>query len=126
MDTAQSCCGWRFSRADGGLTLSGGSWCGSACDLCGYQLIGQEFPDAGRALREVGILDIRTDRPEASRANPPTRPDPQALKPGLTDLLTGYENHAGATHLGLMPDLWRRLNLASAMVMSRRAQSAAM
>ena len=88
-------------RADGGMTQAVDRGAAVLAICAGYQLIGREFPDAtGAPSAGVGILDIRTDRlPKRAVGELLTRPDPQAPA-GLTDLLTGYENHAGATHLG--------------------------
>lgn len=63
----------------------------------GYQLLGEYFPDAeSKATAGLGLLDIRTDR------LPKRAVGELAATPGtpLDQMLTGYENHAGATHLG--------------------------
>ena len=88
-------------RADRGLAqaISNGA---SLLAICaGYQLIGEECPDAtGTPSPGVGILDIRTDRlPKRAVGELLATPSPNAPAK-LTEPLTGYENHAGATHLG--------------------------
>lgn len=88
-------------RADGGLATaaSGGAAVLAVC--AGYQLLGEHFPDAsGAPSPGVGILDIRTDRlPKRAVGEMVCDPDNPATAM-VTDLITGYENHAGATHIG--------------------------
>ena len=63
----------------------------------GYQLLGEYFPDAtSTPTPGLGILDVRTDRlpKRAVGELAASARDP------LDQVLTGYENHAGATHLG--------------------------
>lgn len=88
-------------RTDGGLSQAIDRGAALLAICAGYQLIGHEFPDAtGAASPGVGIIDIRTDRlPTRAVGELLAKPDLQAPA-GITDLLTGYENHAGATHLG--------------------------
>lgn len=88
-------------RADGGLHQAVNRGAAVLAICAGYQLIGHEFPDAtGTSSPGVGILDIRTDRlPKRAVGELLAKPDPGAPA-AMTDLLTGYENHAGATHLG--------------------------
>lgn len=63
----------------------------------GYQLLGEHFPDATSAATPgLGLLDVRTDR-LLKRAVGELAATP---KEPLTQMLSGYENHAGATHLG--------------------------
>lgn len=63
----------------------------------GYQLLGEHFPDAtGSPSPGLGILDIRTDRLPKRAVGELAA----AARPPLTQTLTGYENHAGATHRG--------------------------
>lgn len=63
----------------------------------GYQLLGEYFPDAtSTPTPGLGILDVRTDRlPKRAVGELAAT----ARQP-LDQVLTGYENHAGATHLG--------------------------
>jgi len=88
-------------RADGGLAAAADRGAAILAICAGYQLLGESFPDAdGRPTEGVGILDIRTDRlPRRAVGELVSRPDNPAT-PAITDLITGYENHAGATHLG--------------------------
>lgn len=88
-------------RADGGLAQAVNRGAALLAICAGYQLIGEEFPDAtGSATSGVGILDIRTDRlPKRAVGELLVTPAPTAPA-GITAVLTGYENHAGATHLG--------------------------
>jgi CobQ-like glutamine amidotransferase family enzyme len=88
-------------RADGGLAIAVDRGASVLAICAGYQLIGIEFPDAvGHPAPGVGILDIRTDRlPQRAVGELVARPS-QFAPPGLTDFFSGYENHAGATHLG--------------------------
>ncbi len=88
-------------RTDGGLAQAADRGAAVLAICAGYQLIGEEFPDAaGAPSPGVGILDIRTDRlPKRAVGELLTKPSPSAPA-GLTELFTGYENHAGATHLG--------------------------
>lgn len=88
-------------RADGGLAgaVDRGATLLAIC--AGYQLIGTEFPDAvGKPAPGVGIIDIRTERlPQRAVGELVAQPARYAPS-GVADFLTGYENHAGATHLG--------------------------
>lgn len=88
-------------RADGGITEAVARGAAVLAICAGYQLIGEYFPDAtGAASPGVGLLDIRTDRlPKRAVGELLTTPSPHA-PPSLTAPFTGYENHAGATHLG--------------------------
>jgi len=88
-------------RADGGLATAVGRGASVLAICAGYQLIGHEFPDAvGQPAPGVGLIDIRTDRlPQRAVGELVARPS-RFAPAGLTDFFTGYENHAGATHLG--------------------------
>ncbi len=88
-------------RADGGLSGAVENGASLLAICAGYQLIGESFPDAtGASSPGVGILDIRTDRlPKRAVGELLATPSPNAPS-ALTQPLTGYENHAGATHLG--------------------------
>lgn len=75
-----------------------------ACALAicaGYQLLGHTFPDAtGTPSPGVGVLDVWTDRlPQRAVGELAADPKTGSLA-GVDQILTGYENHAGATHLG--------------------------
>lgn len=73
---------------------------GSAAVLAvcaGLQILGEWFIDAnGNRIEGVGLLDARTTLGERSVGELVSTP----MIPGLTDLLTGFENHLGATELG--------------------------
>lgn len=99
-DTAQVAAA-RHLRADGGLRAAADRGAAILAVCAGYQLLGESFPDAdGQPAEGVGILDIRTDRlPRRAVGEMVCRPDNPAA-PAVTDLITGYENHAGATELG--------------------------
>lgn len=88
-------------RADRGLVQAVNNGASVLAICAGYQLIGNEFPDAtGSPSPGVGLLDIRTDRlPKRAVGELLATPSPNAPAT-LTEPLTGYENHAGATHLG--------------------------
>lgn len=65
----------------------------------GYQLLGHEYQLADEKLPGIGLLDIRTVRAEGPRliGNVAIEVD----LPGVTgQVLAGFENHAGRTHLG--------------------------
>jgi len=64
----------------------------------GYQLLGSVFPGSdGVPEPGVDLLDVSTDRlPKRAVGELLAVP----CTPGLEQPLTGYENHAGATHLG--------------------------
>lgn len=88
-------------RADGGLAEAKRREAPILAICAGYQLIGMSFPDAtGSPATGVGIIDVTTDRLPARAVGEllvePTSGPPAAVN----DLLTGYENHAGATHRG--------------------------
>jgi CobQ-like glutamine amidotransferase family enzyme len=88
----------RALRADGGLARAAvnGAVVFGVC--AGYQLLGAVFPGSdGVPERGVDLLDLTTDRlPKRAVGELLAVP----CTPGLEQLLTGYENHAGATHLG--------------------------
>ena len=69
----------------------------------GFQIIGRSFPDAGGdQLPGLGLLDIETRRragaPDGRRGGRGARAIPAG--PGVLPPLTGFENHASATHVG--------------------------
>ena len=88
----------RALRADGGLARAGAKGAVVFGVCAGYQLLGSVFPGSdGVPEPGVGLLDVATDR-LPKRAVGELLAVPTA--PGLEQPLTGYENHAGATHLG--------------------------
>ena len=96
-DSAQTAAA-RGIRADGGLVTAVERGAAVLAICAGYQLLGEYFPDAtGAAVPGFGLIDIRTDR-LPTRAVGELAADP--LIPGIPRL-TGYENHGGATHLGV-------------------------
>lgn len=63
----------------------------------GLQILGEWYEDAnGNRVEGVGALDVRTTMGERCVGELVSTP----MVPGLSDLLTGFENHAGSTQLG--------------------------
>jgi lipid II isoglutaminyl synthase (glutamine-hydrolysing) len=88
----------RALRADGGLARAAANGAVVFGVCAGYQLLGAVFPGSdGVPEPGVGLLDVTTDR-LAKRAVGELLAVP--CTPGLEQPLTGYENHAGATHVG--------------------------
>lgn len=84
-------------RSDGSLKRAAERGAAVLAICAGYQLLGEYFPDATSAATPgVGILDVRTDRLPKRAVGELAA----TAKAPLDQLLTGYENHAGATHLG--------------------------
>jgi CobQ-like glutamine amidotransferase family enzyme len=84
-------------RTDGSLARAAERGAAVLAICAGYQLLGEYFPDAtSTATPGVGILDVRTDRLPKRAVGELAA----TAKPPLDQILTGYENHAGATHLG--------------------------
>lgn len=99
-DTAQVAAATAL-RADGGLPKAIGNGAALLAICAGYQLIGHEFPDAtGKPSPGVGLLDIRTDRLPKRAVGEVVCTPADTAPPGIREVLTGYENHAGATHIG--------------------------
>ena len=89
----------RTLRTDGGLrrAVDTGAVVFGVC--AGYQLLGKEFPGSG------GVLEPGLDLLDVSTARLPTRAVGELLaqplpESGLSQPLTGYENHAGSTAVG--------------------------
>ncbi|MBK6762684.1 MAG: glutamine amidotransferase [Micrococcales bacterium] len=84
-------------RADGALVRAAERGAAVLAICAGYQLLGEYFPDAtSTPAAGLGILDLRTDRlPKRAVGELAAAP-----KPPLDQTLSGYENHAGATHRG--------------------------
>lgn len=99
-DTAQVAAA-DYLRTDGALSAAADRGAAILAICAGYQLLGERFPDAqGNPVTGVGILDVSTNRlPRRAVGEIVCRPDNPAA-PGVTDLITGYENHAGATQRG--------------------------
>lgn len=90
-------------RKDGNLAAAAADGAAVLAICAGYQLLGHEFPDAtGAPAPGLGILDITTTRlPQRAVGELLAYPTSNyAGKPLLTEPLTGYENHAGATRVG--------------------------
>lgn len=84
-------------RSDGSLKRAADRGAAVLAICAGYQLLGEYFPDATSAATPgVGILDVRTDRLPKRAVGELAA----TAKAPLDQVLTGYENHAGATHLG--------------------------
>ncbi len=100
-DTAQVAAATAL-RADGGLADAAARGATVLAICAGYQLLGEYFPDAtGSRTNGLGILDIRTDRLLTRAVGElVAAPDEANNTLGITELFTGYENHAGATHRG--------------------------
>lgn len=64
----------------------------------GLQVLGESFRANGRVIDGVGLIDATTTTLK-KRAIGEIRTRPTGL-PGLTETLTGFENHMGATLLG--------------------------
>lgn len=88
----------RALRADGGLRRAAAKGAVVFGVCAGYQLLGSVFPGSDGVLEPgVELLDVTTDRlPKRAVGELLAVP----TTPGLEQPLTGYENHAGATHLG--------------------------
>lgn len=87
-------------RTDGSLQRAADRGAAILAICAGYQLLGEYFPDATSAATPgLGILDVRTDRLPKRAVGELAA----TAKEPLDQILTGYENHAGATHLG--PDV---------------------
>ena len=69
----------------------------------GFQIIGSAFPGPGETPQPgLGLVDAETVRGPGRRAvgEALVRPGPEAESLGVTEMLTGFENHAGVTRLG--------------------------
>lgn len=96
-DTAQALAAARM-RADRGLRRAVDAGRPVLAICASLQVLGNRYVDAqGREVEGLGLLDVDT-RPRGERAIGELVATP--LIPGLTDLLTGFENHGGGTRLG--------------------------
>ncbi|HEY0869216.1 MAG TPA: glutamine amidotransferase, partial [Acidothermaceae bacterium] len=88
----------RSLRADGGLARAAAKGAVIFGVCAGYQLLGTVFPGSDGAPEPgVELLDVTTDRlPRRAVGELLAAP----CSAGLELPLTGYENHAGSTHLG--------------------------
>lgn len=87
----------RALRNSGGLNRAAERGAAIFAVCAGYQMLGEYFPDAsGNRVAGLGLLDVRTDRlPKRAVGELLAQPLESSLP-----VLTGYENHGGATHLG--------------------------
>ena len=87
--------------SDGGLTRAANAGRPVFAICAGLQVLGESFRASGRIIDGVGLLDATTagmqDRAIGEVASEPTRAGATA---DLTEPLTGFENHLGATILG--------------------------
>ena len=87
--------------ADGGLAHAAAAERPILAICAGLQVLGTSFNASGREVAGVGLIDATT-APMAKRAigELAARPSRAAKRLGLTEPLTGFENHLGATILG--------------------------
>jgi lipid II isoglutaminyl synthase (glutamine-hydrolysing) len=96
-DTAQTLAVSRLG--DGTLARVAGAGRPVFAVCAGFQILGATFLDGrGNVHPGLGLIDAATDRLPGSRAVGELLGNP--LAPGLTEPLTGYENHGGRTTLG--------------------------
>ena len=89
--------------SDGGLTRAAQAGCPIFAVCAGLQVLGESFRASGRVIDGVGLIDATTS-PLAERAigevaSAPVT-DGSPITAELTEPLTGFENHLGATILG--------------------------
>lgn len=87
--------------ADGGLTRA--AWAGRPIlGVCaGLQVLGESFRAGGRVIDGLGLIDATTVSLQARAIGEITStPTRVGLTADLTEPLTGFENHLGATLLG--------------------------
>jgi lipid II isoglutaminyl synthase (glutamine-hydrolysing) len=90
----------RALRAEGGLAraVAAGAVVFGVC--AGFQLLGSQFPGSAGVLEPgLELLDVTTTR-LPKRAVGELLATPITASSELTEVLTGYENHAGGTALG--------------------------
>lgn len=96
-DTAQAIAADQL-RGDTGLAEAARRGAPILAICASLQLLGTEYTDAnGRRVDGLGLLDVKTS-PRGSRAIGELVADP--MIDGLTERLTGFENHGGGTCLG--------------------------
>ncbi|AIT60103.1 type 1 glutamine amidotransferase [Corynebacterium doosanense] len=87
--------------ADGGLTRAAHAGAPILAICAGLQVLGESFRASGRIVDGVGLIDATTAgmqrRAIGEVASTPTR---AGITAELTEPLTGFENHLGATILG--------------------------
>lgn len=97
-DTAQILAAEHFIK-DGGLTRAANAGRPILAICAGLQVLGTSFHASGRMIDGLGLIDATTAG-LAKRAIGEVVSTPTGAVPGLTDTLTGFENHLGATILG--------------------------
>lgn len=99
-DTAQILAAEHLIK-DGGLTRAALSGRPVLAICAGLQVLGESFRASGRVIDGVGLIDATTS-PLAERAigEVTSTPTGEGFTAGLTETLTGFENHMGATILG--------------------------
>ncbi len=96
-DTAQALAAQRL-RGQKGLVHGADKGAPVLAICASLQVLGQTYTDArGNQVEGLGLLDVVTT-PRGQRAIGELVEEP--LLPGLTEVLTGFENHGGATALG--------------------------
>jgi CobQ-like glutamine amidotransferase family enzyme len=96
-DTAQALAAEKFDH-DPGLRRAIGSGRPLLAICASLQVLGHWYRDArGERIAGLGVLDVTTD-PQGHRSIGELATDP--LIGGLTERLTGFENHGGGTVLG--------------------------
>ncbi|WP_018023111.1 type 1 glutamine amidotransferase [Corynebacterium ulceribovis] len=83
--------------ADGGLVRAANAGRPVLAICAGFQVLGASFHAAGKLVDGLGLIDATTESlPERAIGEIATEPQ----LPGVTEVLSGFENHRGATVLG--------------------------
>lgn len=86
---------------DGGLTRAANAGRPVLAICAGFQVLGESFRASGRVVDGVGLIDATTTPlQERSIGEVASTPTGNGITVGLTEPLTGFENHMGATILG--------------------------
>lgn len=84
-------------RDDGGLARAAAAGKQILAICAGFQVLGRTFRAGGREVEGLGLVDATTGSlPKRAIGELRTRPE----LGDLTQVLTGFENHQGSTHLG--------------------------
>lgn len=87
--------------ADGGLTRAANAGRPILAICAGFQVLGESFRASGRVVDGVGLIDATTTPlQERSIGEVASTPTGTGITAGLSERLTGFENHMGATILG--------------------------
>ena len=87
--------------ADGGLTRAASAGRPILAICAGLQVLGESFRASGRVVDGVGLIDATTaSMAERAIGEVATEPTKAGITAELTEPLTGFENHMGATILG--------------------------